>query len=261
MLAVIPTALIYRFVPGSDPTGPLRVLVMGPIVEEAVKFALFAATVFRLGYPNLIEPLDYAIFFGILGVGFGIYEDFWYIFGGTYSSWISGDAGHFREVFRWAAYARSFPGHVLFDALAGFLIGWGACRIRGWKRWIWYAGAFGTAVASHSLFNLAGSQKGTLLLWTVVVLYVGVFLAMRRRVLDASPFAALQKLLRNEKLSWTFSITPVQALFAEGFAWPGRPRRQLLAFYPLTLSLIILFPVMVSCVYFLHRLLSIGLTR
>lgn len=261
MFAVVPVVLIYRFIPWLNPDGLLGAVLVAPVVEESVKLVLFAVTVRRLGYPSLIEPLDYAIYFGILGVGFGIYEDFWYIFGTTYASWISGDYSHFIEVFRWMAYARSFPGHVLFNAMAGFLLGWGLCQVEGKTRWIWFSGAFLIAFVSHGLFNLAASQRGTLLLWSLVVLYVGVVLMLRRHVLAVSPFAALRELVQEKRSSWEFRISPVEALFAEGFSWPGKAKRSLLAFYPLTLSLIVLFPVLVSCVYFMHRMLLIGWKR
>ncbi|MFC2078733.1 PrsW family glutamic-type intramembrane protease [Candidatus Bipolaricaulota bacterium] len=258
MLSVVPVILVYRIIPGLNPEGLLGAVVVAPVVEESVKLLLFAVTTRRMGYPSLIEPLDYAIYFGILGVGFAIYEDFWYIFGTSYPSWVSGDHSHFIEVFRWMAYARSFPGHVLFDAMAGFLMGWGLCQVEGKSRWAWFAGAFMLAVVSHGLFNLAASQRGTLLLWSLVVAYLGVFLMLRRRVLAVSPFAALRQFMGAKRSSWDFRISPVEALFAEGFSWPGRAKRTLLAFYPLILSLVVLFPVLVSCVYFLHRILSLG---
>ena len=261
MLAVVPVVLIYRFIPMLNLNELMGAVLVAPLVEESVKLLLFTATVRRLGYPSLIEPLDYAIYFGILGLGFGVYEDFWYIFGTTYPSWISGNYSHFLEVFRWMTYARSFPGHILFNALAGFLIGWGLCQTKGKALWGWFAGAFLVAFSSHALFNLAASQRGALLLWSLVVMYLGVFLTLRRYVLSVSPFAALRDLIREKRSSWEFRISPVEALFAEGFSWPGKAKRTLLAFYPLTLSLIILFPVLVSCVYFMHRILSIGWKR
>ena len=258
MLAVVPVMLVYRLIPGLKPDGLLGAVLVAPLVEELAKLLLFIWTARRLGYPSLIEPLDYAITFGILGVGFAIYEDFWYIFGHSYPSWISGDVSRFTEVSRWMAYARSFPGHILFNAIAGFLIGWGACRVRGKSRWVWYASAFLTAAGAHSLFNLVASQRGTLLLWSLVVAYVGIFLVLRRRVLEVSPFAALRELIEGRRLLWDYEISPVQTLFAEGFSWPGKMKPRYLAFYPVTLSLIVLFPVLVICVYFVHRLLSIG---
>jgi RsiW-degrading membrane proteinase PrsW (M82 family) len=258
MLAVVVAVLFYRLIPGLRPTGLVGAALIAPLVEEAVKLGLFSLTARRLGYPSLIEPLDYAIYYGILGVGFAIYEDFWYIFETSYPSWISGDAGRFFEVFRWMAYARSFPGHVLFDAIAGFLLGWAALSTTRRQRWGWTVGAFFVAFATHSVFNLAAAAHGTLLLWSVVTLYIGVFLAMRRKALETSPFSALRDLMEGKISSWTFAISPVDILFAEGFDWPGKPNSNRLAFYPLVLSLAVLFPILLSCVYLLHRALSIG---
>ena len=258
MLTVIPVLVFYRVVPGLDSGALARVVLVAPVVEEFAKLAIFLGTVGRMRYPSLIDPMDYAIYFGVLGVGFAIYEDFWYIFGYSYTSWTSGDYGHFLEVFRWMVYARSFPGHVLFGALSGFVIGWALCQVERNARWRWLFGAFLVAVVSHALFNLAASQRGTLLLWSLVLCYVGIFLMLRRRVLAVSPFAALRSYMQGRRPSWEFALSPVETLFAEGFAWPGRARHNFLAFYPVTLSLVVLFPVMVSCVYFLHRLLSMG---
>jgi len=259
MLAVIPAMIVYRFLPGLHFEGLLGAVVVAPLVEEGVKLTLLVLIARRLGYPTLVEPLDYAILFGVLGVGFAVYEDFWYIFGSSYPSWIAGDSGHFSEVFRWLAYARSFPGHILFDAVAGFVVGWGMCGRTRADRWTGVAGAFLVAVAMHACFNLAARAHGTLLLWSVVVLYVGVFLTLRRHALERSPFAALQTFLSGESPSWTYSLSPVKVLLAEGFVWPGKVKSTVLPFFPLAMSLAILFPVLVSFVYLLHRLLSIGM--
>lgn len=256
MLAVVPVTLLHQLVPSLIPEGMLGAILVAPWIEESVKLLLFIVTVRRLGYPSLIEPLDYAIFFGVLGLGFGVYEDFWYIFGMSYPSWIAGDEHRFVEVFRWMAYARSFPGHVLFNAMAGFLVGWGMSHASKRKlRWGWFAGAFGGAVGAHSLFNLAASQHGTLLLWSVVILYVGIFLMLRRQAIERSPFIALQAMVQGAARSWDFDISPAQVLFTEGYAWPGKAKRRYLAFFPLALSLIVLFPVFVSLVYVMNRLL------
>ncbi len=259
MLAVVPVFLIYRLAPGLPRDGLLGAVLVAPLVEESVKLSLFAVTAWRLGYPSLIEPLDYAIYFGVLGVGFAVYEDFWYIFGHSYPSWIEGDVSRFLEVFRLMAYARSFPGHVLFNAISGFFIGWAICQREMTRRSIWLAGAFVSAVTTHSLFNLAASQRGTLLLWSLAVAFVGVFLALRRRAIEQSPFAAIHQLIHGERHDWGFTISPVETLFAEGFAWPGRGKRSVFPYYPVILSLVVLFPVLVSFVYLAQRLMSLGM--
>lgn len=258
MLTVIPVVLLNRLLPALDPQSLVKTVVVAPAAEELVKMIVFLLTARRLSYPTLIEPLDWAILFGVLGVGFGVYEDFWYIFGHSYPSWISGDHGRFVEVFRWMMYARSFPGHLLFNTLAGFLLGWGI-RSSGTLRWSWVAGAYVVAVGSHSLFNLAAGRPGTLLLWSVVILGVGGVAWLRKRATADSPFRALPQYMRAQIPHWTYDISPVDVLFAEGYAWPGKPSGSFLAFYPVTLSLVVLFPLLVSCVYFAHRLLSLGL--
>lgn len=255
MLAVIPVILIERLIPGFAATETWSSVVAAPLVEEGVKLCIFLLTIWRLGYPTLIEPIDYAILFAVLGVGFGVYEDFWYVFHRSYPSWISGEIGRFNEVFRWMAYARSFPGHLMFNALAGFLLGWASRAKDTRTRGRWILAAFATAVLAHSLFNATASLSGTIPLWTLMVAYLGIFLALRRQSLSQSPFRSLERLVEGGTDPWQHQQTPVEILFAEGYGWPGRPKRGFLQFFPLTLSLIILFPVLVSGMYFVHRLL------
>jgi len=254
MFSVVPVVLIGRLLPGLGASGAWSSVVAAPLLEEGVKLAIFLLTIARLGYPALIEPIDFAILLGVLGVGFGVYEDFWYIFHRSYPSWISGEIGRFNEVFRWIAYARSFPGHLMFDALAGFMLGWG-WRAGKARRWLWTLAAFATAVLAHSLFNAIALLTGTIPLLTLMVAYLGIFLALRRQSLRNSPFCDVEKWVEGSSSSWHHERTPVEILFAEGYGWPGKSRRGFLQFFPLTMSLIILFPVLVSGVYFAHRLL------
>ena len=259
MISVIPVLLLYRAIPPLRMDGVLGTVLIAPLVEESIKLAAFGVTARRLGYPTLVDALDYAVLFGVLGVGFAVYEDFWYIFGSSYSSWVSGDLDRFYEVFRWITVARSFPGHILFNAIAGLVIGETVCRAGAWRSARGTASALMVAFAMHALFNLVARQQSALLLWSLVISYIGVFLALRRRAMERSPFLAVQRRVTDGREEWSHPLSPVQVLFAEGFAWPGTARARFLAFYPLLLSLVVLFPLLVSCVYLLHRWVSMGM--
>ncbi|MCD6495339.1 PrsW family intramembrane metalloprotease [Candidatus Bipolaricaulota bacterium] len=260
MLAVIPVILIKHILPLSEGSTLFTSFISAGMIEEGVKFALMAATIWRFSFPDLSEPLDLVIYFGILGVGFGIYEDFSYLFSGTYSVWEAGDIGQFHRVLQVLVIARAFPGHILFDSLAGFLLGRArfltSKRTRGW----WIVGAFALAVALHGSYNMIAVYGGSIPLLTYIVVLVGAFLHLRRRALERSPFRATIAYVKGEVDDWQYPHTPAEYLFAEGFSWPGTPQGGMYELFPLTLSLVILYPLLVATVYLLERA-AVWLTR
>jgi len=227
-------------------------------IEEAVKLLALFVTVWPLRYPDAIEPYDFVLLFGILGAGFGVYEDFSYIFSGSYPAWIEGDALRFRFVFGSLMMARSLPGHILFNALAGAFLGWARFRAVGWRRVPWIAGGFFVAVCLHALYNVIAVYGRWPSLLAYCVALIGVLLGVRRRAAVASPFAALiQRIERHDGTAapWTYDHSPIEILFAEGFSWPTRVRGGLFQAYPVILSLTVLFPVSFIAVYFVQRIL------
>jgi len=260
MLAVIPVILIKHILPLPEGSTLFTSFVSAGTIEEGVKFALMALTIWRFSFPDLAEPLDFAIYFGILGVGFGIYEDFSYLFSGTYSVWEAGDIGQFHRALQVLVIARAFPGHILFNALAGFLVGHARFLMDRRTRGLWIVGAFILAVALHGSFNAIAMYGGTIPLLTYVVLLVGVFLQLRRRAIDRSPFRATIAYVKGKIHDWHYPYSPADYLFAEGFFWPGVPRGGMYELFPLTLSLVILYPLLVSVVYLLERAV-VWLTR
>jgi len=251
MFAVIPVVAVKRFVPlVPAATGGL---FLRAAIEEVTKFSAFFLTGWRFRFPNAIEPLDYAIYFGILGVGFAIYEDFWYIFSVSYPSWTAGDPYRFSEIFRGIILARAFPGHILFDGIAGFLVGRGRVgRMR--SRIGWVGGGFAIALLSHVGFNRIGESGEAALLLAYALALVGLFLVLRKRELDRSPFPALIDYIEGKREDWPFPRPAIDYLFADGFYWPGKGKGGLFQFYPVILSLAILFPILIMVVYLLNRL-------
>ena len=260
MLAVIPVILIKHILPLPEGSTLFTSFVSAGTIEEGVKFALMALTIWRFSFPDLAEPLDFAIYFGILGVGFGIYEDFSYLFSGTYSVWEAGDIGQFHRALQVLVIARAFPGHILFNALAGFLLGHARFLTDRRTRGLWIVGTFILAVTLHGSFNMVAIHGGTIPLLTYVVLLVGVFLQLRRRAIDRSPFRTTIAYVKGETHEWKYPHPPADYLFAEGFFWPGKPQGGMYELFPLTLSLVILYPLLVSVVYLLERA-AVWLTR
>jgi hypothetical protein len=254
MSAVIPVALLRPLVVFDRGGLLFSAYVSAGLVEEAVKFAVMMATIWWYGFPDLAEPLDFAIYFGVLGVGFGVYEDFWYIFGSSYNLWLGGDVERFQEIFRAMILARAFPAHILFNALAGFLIGRAYFLGRWPTRLPWLLGGFLVAAATHGTFNLIAAWGGRILLLAYIVVLVGLFIYGRQRALLRSPFRTLiARITQGEKEGWPYVRPPTDYLFAEGFSWPTKDQGGMFQIFPLALSLFILYPVLVSVVYFVHR--------
>jgi len=260
MVSVLLVSAVRRIVPVAPIDSSVAALFSAAAIEEAAKLLLAVGVILRLRFPNVAEPMDVAIYFGVLGVGFGIYEDFWYIFSTSYPSWIGGDAGRFNEIFRGIALARAFPGHILFNGISGFLLG-RAIFARGLGRATWALGGLALAILLHAGFNELAILDQPLLLLTYVILLVGLFLGLRRRSKSQSPFSALIRYLETDEKAdqaWALDKPPSDYLLAEGFAWPGRRRGGLFQFYPVILSLCILFPLLLIVVYLANRIVMLG---
>lgn len=252
MFAVIPVIVIKQLIGLPHTASFLTAFVSAGLVEEGIKFALMGLTIWRFRFPDLAEELDVAIYFGILGVGFGIYEDFSYLFSGTYSVWKAGDILQFRSALRALLAARAFPGHILFDSIAGFLVGRARfTKNRRHRPWL-ILGAFALAVAMHGSFNMIATHGGNIPILTYIVVLVGIFLYLRQRALRRSPFRQLINYM-NEGGDWHHERPPEEYLFAEGFSWPKKPKLGMFAFFPFILSLVILYPFLVAAVYLLEQ--------
>ena len=259
MLTVVPVALLRTVLPADNGSVAFSAYVSAGLIEEAAKFAAMGLTVWRYRFPDAVEPLDCAIFFGILGLGFGVYEDFWYIFGGSYDLWLQGDLGRFTEAFNALVAARAFPGHILFNALAGFLIGIARTMRKDKRRFLHLAGAFLIAVAAHGTFNLIAAVGGRIPLLTYVVGLTALFAYARQLAVSRSPFRMLiDRIKGDESKEWPFPHPPADYLFVEGFSWPQEGSGGMFQVFPVVLSIIILYPMLFGGVYLIHRLVTWG---
>jgi RsiW-degrading membrane proteinase PrsW (M82 family) len=244
LLCVVPVIAVRALSGG----GPGSASLLGTAaLEEAVKLAAVLLLIARWREPELMEPLDLAVYFGILGVGFGVFEDFWYIFGSTSGSWLQGDIARFRAAFGWAVAARALPGHILFNAVSGLILGysWSARDRR--RRGALLLAAFASATVLHAGFNAAAEWGGTVLLLAYVTALVGLALALRRWAWAGSGFRAVIDAASSGEPPR--SADAVKLLLAEGFGWPGRPRSRRFQLFPIALSLIVLYPLLFATVY------------
>lgn len=254
MFAIILVNLINALVPLPESTAAFSRYIRTGLLEEGVKFLLMIATIWKFRFSDVAEPMDIAIYFGILGVGFGVYEDFSYIFHGSYPLWTADEIGRLQEALRSIALARVFPGHILFNGLAGYLIGRARFSARLLLRLAWFCGGFVLAVVLHSLFNVIADVGGEIPLLIYIVFLVGLFLVFRQLAIVRSPFRALILMIsENGEQGWDHPWPPIRYLFADGFAWPGKRKRELFQVFPLALSLVILYPLLVMIVYLVNR--------
>jgi RsiW-degrading membrane proteinase PrsW (M82 family) len=256
MLAVIPVVLIKQILPLPDRSSAFAAFISAGLIEEGIKFILMGLTIWRFRFPDLAERLDVAIYFGILGVGFEIYEDFSYLFSGTYSLWKAGDSSQFNNALQTLLAARAFPGHILFNSIAGFLVGCARFSTHRRSRFWWLLGAFTLAVTLHGCFNMIATHGGSIPILTYVVVLVGMFLYLRQHALKSSPFNSLIAYINGKKSNWQHERPPEEYLFAEGFFWPEKPTKGMFEFFPLILSLVILYPLLVAAVYLLEGAVS-----
>ncbi len=251
MIGVIPVEgirLLLRLPAGG---GAFSAFVTAGAVEEGVKFGLMGLTIWRFPFPDLAEPLDLSIYFGTLGLGFGAYEDFWYIFSSTHSAWSTGDIAHFQTVLHEILLARALPGHILFDAIAGLAIGY-ARFLPGRGRTARVIGGFAVAVGLHGAYNMIAQYGGMIPLLAYVVLLVGLFIHLRARAAARSPFNDLIELVEGRTSEWRHPRPPIEYLFADGFHWPGKPRGRMFELFPLILSLAVLYPLLFGIVYLIN---------
>ncbi len=258
MLGVIPVEFIRLLVPLPTSGGPVTAFVTAGLVEEGVKFTLMWGLIRRFAFPDLAEPIDVAIYFGALGLGFGVYEDFWYVFSSAYPAWSAGNVAEFHTVFAGMILARALPGHILFDALAGFLIGW-AWFSPGRRRMWWTLAAVVIAVGTHGVYDLVARYGGMIPLITYILFLIGIFIYLRAWALTQSPFRAVIELIAGERTIWPYSRSPVDYLFADGFAWPGKPHGGMFQLFPVVFSLLILYPLLFGVVYLINSGLALVL--
>ena len=249
MLGVVPVEGIHLLFPAVG--GVPSMFLAASLVEEGVKFGLMGLTIWRFPFPDLAEPIDLVIYFGALGLGFGAYEDFWYIFSSTYPAWSMGEVVRYHALFYDILIARAVPGHVLFDAIAGFLVG-SARFLPGRGRMARIVGGFVVAVCLHSAYNLIAYYGGMLPLLSYVVFLVGLFIHLRRQAAARSPFNDLIEFVEGRTSVWLHPRAPIEYLFADGFYWPGRPQGRMFELFPLILSLLILYPLFFGIIYLIN---------
>ncbi|MBS3825868.1 PrsW family intramembrane metalloprotease [Candidatus Bipolaricaulota bacterium] len=267
VLAIILISTLHAGVPGfSDANfgGTLlsrtySAFVKAAIPEEIVKLIIFFLIVWKFDFEDFSESFDGMLYMGMIGAGFGAYEDFSYIFAQTLPH-IGEDGGQAARALQFITWQRAFPGHILINSISGYFLGMAKFASGRKKQFTLVAQGLGVAILAHGLFNLAGSGGGTGWLIIYVLALGRIFFFLRRKLLDNSPYKVFEQLPEeiieerfvsyiNLVRDWDFDrpIQTYKKLYNQG-------REPTIGYLPVFLSVIILYPVAISGVYYLNKL-------
>ncbi len=146
-------------------------------MEEGAKLLLFIP-MFRK-WKEINEPYDVMLYFGFVGLGFGVYENLGYVF--HIASRVL-KVTHRAELVRSYAFKMSmlrwFPAHLVIDFIAGYFLAKVLFK-RNKTRGILYG--YLVAVGIHGLYDVVASLLGyaALMVYAFLLLGLAVFLGIR----------------------------------------------------------------------------------
>ena len=225
-------------------------------LEELIKYLFFFVFFWNMPFEEFPEKYDGMLYFGSIGGGFALYEDFLYIFSRTNYFWQLGKAAKSETVFQSMMLYRSFPGHILFGALAGYFIGKARFSDRKITKLKLILFGFVAAVVAHGTFNTMVHFSGEFgaLVFTMVLIWL--IYSLRDLLLGDSPFAEIESFESSGILSrweiikdWKYnrSFDDYAKLKKDkGSDWT-------IGLLPVFLSLTILFPLLIGGLYMLNQ--------
>ncbi len=249
-------ALFPRLFGISEPGTFLTILnqnfIKAGFLEELVKFAFVLFFFKSLPFEEFPEEYDGMLYFGAVGGGF-----FLYIFSRTNYFWQIGETAMTHSVFGSMMLYRSYPGHILLGALAGYFLGKARHSKKKEKKIRYISGGFLIAVFAHGLFNTIAGAGGNFgaLIFTIILLWI--VYGLRKRLMKSSPFTALELfeksgLFNRWKIlvNWNYegTLDSYRRLKKEqGWGWT-------IGLIPVFLSLSILFPILIGGLFTLNQL-------
>lgn len=266
VIAIILINTIHAGIPGFPESSygggfPGRIFssfVGAAIPEETIKLAIFFLVVRGFDFEDFSEGLDGMLYMGMIGAGFGAYEDFSYIFSHTLP-YIEGN-GEAARAFQFITWQRAFPGHVLINAVSGYFLGRARFAQEASRRGKLVLQALLVAILTHGLFNLAGSGGGTGWLIMYVLVLGRIFLFLRKKMLEDSPYRPFTELpeglIQTKYVSflnlvgdWEYE-RPLES-YLELYRRNASPS---MGYFPVVISVLILYPVGISGIYYLNKL-------
>ena len=234
--------------------------VKAAIPEEIAKLAVFFLFVWHFDFEDFSEGFDGMLYMGMIGAGFGAYEDFSYIFSQTLPH-IGEEGGQAARAFQFITWQRAFPGHVLINAVSGYFLG-RARFVKGrQKRFELTGWSLVVAILAHGLFNLSGSGGGTGWLIIYVLALGRVFFFLRNRILEESPYKKFAEL--PDEITEASFVSYLNVIRNWNFDRPIEEYKRLydretepnLGYLPVLISIVILYPVAIAGVYYLNKLI------
>lgn len=235
-------------------------------IEELVKSLFFLGLIFPLKYEDFAEIIDGILYFGVLGAGFAVFEDFSYIFQHSYPPWEAGNLARFNQVFHHMILSRAFPGHILFNCLAGYFFSLGKFSNKKSSKVKFILIGFLVAVFSHGTFNLIAKIGDSTNLLIYILVLILIIVALRRKVLKGSPFKKLLQKLesprppdlkpgKKEIDPGDFYYPINKYLKDENAPWGPKPKRNPWRFIPMLIILIPLYPLVFLLIFYMNKFL------
>lgn len=231
--------------------------VKAAIPEEIIKLVFFFITAWNLNWEDFSERFDAMLYMGMIGAGFGAYEDFSYIFKHTFE-YLGTEGADMGSAFQYITWQRAFPGHILFNAISGYFLGRAKFAESRNIKWKLIAASLLVAIFAHGLFNLAASGGGTGWLIIYVLALGRIFFYLRTELLDSSPYRLIEQFYEGENLfrweimeKWN-SKYPLRK-YAELY---NQKEEGTMGYFPLFISIAVLYPVAISGVYYFNLLIS-----
>lgn len=228
-LAVLSTSL-FGFLKGqvftdSAPEGFWSAFVEAALLEESFKLGLLAVFM-RRWRSSIDEAYDVILYLGVIAAGFSLNENVSYYLNATAPGWrsgvVTGDFGSYGHQLLRIAIFRALPGHVLFAAVGGLLIGRG---LEGRRRVAWFFAGLVVAVLLHGLWNLLPALVG-------VRGWLGYVVVLTLAAAAAVAAAQSRSVYWREQKAWRArfrsSLASIDRRIAEGEVELRRPLQLLL---------------------------------
>jgi len=231
--------------------------VKAAIPEEIIKLGVFFLTAWTFKLEDFSERFDGILYMGMIGAGFGAYEDFAYIFSHTFEQ-MGAESNAAVNAFQFITWQRAFPGHILINSISGYFLGCAKFESRQKSMHKLIGAGLLVAILLHGLFNLAGSSGGTGWLIIYVLALGRLFFFLRDRLLDRSPYRLIEQFTEDSNLyNWQLmenwesnrSIETYSRLYNEESSTS-------IGFFPLVISIFVLYPVAISGIYYINLMIS-----
>ena len=210
------TPIVRRIMPFPEIASPKNVteilevsFLSAGFTEEFIKILMVVLFIYK--WEDLNEHYDGCLYFGMVGLGFSIYEDFWYLLQPLlehFFTFINNISLARKFSLKFLFLNRIYPGHLLFDFIAGYFISKAKFdREKDPKnKWVNIGIGFFIAVFLHGLFDTIAFLKwnNLLILYVILLIIIAILIGQKslsksyykKDILEKLPERKRRKLLR-----------------------------------------------------------------